>query len=108
MSRLRMQACNSRRCSGRSAVQSDSAVVRTRASVQPACVFRARPRIPHGRVDVRAHAQECVAVFRLDVEKQAQRWQEMGQREVRWFLAADAAALVDEAGLGALIESVVH
>jgi 8-oxo-dGTP pyrophosphatase MutT (NUDIX family) len=47
-----------------------------------------------------------VAVFRLDVEQHATQWREMAEREVRWFLAADAAALVDEAGLSALIEAV--
>ena len=47
-----------------------------------------------------------VAVFRLDVEKQAVQWREMGEREVRWFQPPDAAALVDEAGLVALIEAV--
>jgi len=47
-----------------------------------------------------------VAVYRLDVEQHAVQWREMGQREVRWFLNDDAAALVDEAGLSALIEAI--
>lgn len=47
-----------------------------------------------------------VAVYRLDVEQHAVQWREMGQREVRWFLTDDAAALVDEAGLSALIEAI--
>lgn len=47
-----------------------------------------------------------VAVYRLNVEKQAAQWQEMGEREVRWFLPADAASLVEEPGLGALIEAI--
>ena len=47
-----------------------------------------------------------VMVYRLDVKQHAVKWREMTEREVRWFLAPDAAALVDEAGLSALIEAV--
>ena len=43
-----------------------------------------------------------VAVFPLRVEKQRQRWPEMGQREARWFTAEGAAGAVAEAGLADL------
>lgn len=47
-----------------------------------------------------------VTAYRLDVEKIAAQWPEMEERDVRWFLPCDAAALVDEADLGALIETI--
>ncbi|GGC52520.1 NUDIX hydrolase [Chelatococcus reniformis] len=46
-----------------------------------------------------------VKVYPLRVTRQRKRWPEMGQRQCRWLSAADAALIVDEPGLAALIES---
>jgi 8-oxo-dGTP pyrophosphatase MutT (NUDIX family) len=44
-----------------------------------------------------------VKVFLLLVEQQLDDWPEREQREIRWFGAADAAALVDEGGLAEIM-----
>lgn len=44
-----------------------------------------------------------VEVFPLAVERQLEDWPERGQRERRWFAPAEAATLVDEGGLVALL-----
>ena len=44
-----------------------------------------------------------VRVFALEVQEERPHWQEMDQRERRWFAAEDAAAAVDEPELAALI-----
>ena len=44
-----------------------------------------------------------VHVFPLRVEKQRERWPEMGQREVRWFTPEGAAGAVAEPGLAEII-----
>lgn len=46
-----------------------------------------------------------VEVFPLLVERQLQRWPERSQRTLGWFTSDDAAALVDEPDLAALIEA---
>lgn len=47
-----------------------------------------------------------VFVYRLDVTGHLPVWREMSEREVRWFTPADAALLVEEPGLSALLEEV--
>lgn len=44
-----------------------------------------------------------VAVFSLRVERELEDWPEAAERTRRWFPAPDAATLVDEADLAALI-----
>lgn len=45
-----------------------------------------------------------VRVYLFRVEQQREAWPEMSQRETRWFDANEAAGLVDESGLAAIIE----
>ena len=45
-----------------------------------------------------------VRVYLFRVEQQLEVWPEMGQRETKWFDANEAAELVDESGLAAIIE----
>lgn len=47
-----------------------------------------------------------VLVFLFQVECQLDVWPEKSQRETQWFAPEDAAALVDEAGLGEIIRQV--
>lgn len=50
------------------------------------------------------HYELCeVAVYPLRVAKFRKRWRDMKDRRMRWFKPGDAAVLVDEPGLGALI-----
>jgi 8-oxo-dGTP pyrophosphatase MutT (NUDIX family) len=50
-----------------------------------------------------AHFDLCrVDVFLLTLNKQLKNWREKGQREAQWFTLAEAATLVEEAGLIAL------
>lgn len=51
---------------------------------------------------------ECtVDVFLLTVESEADHWPERGQRQRRWVEITEAALMVNEAGLRAVIESAV-
>jgi len=51
-----------------------------------------------------AHFDLCkVEVYLLDVEKRLTSYKEQGQRETRWFPLDEAADLVDEQGLSALL-----
>lgn len=45
-----------------------------------------------------------VRVYLFRVEQQLEVWPEMSQRETKWFDANEAAELVDESGLAAIIE----
>jgi len=47
-----------------------------------------------------------VTVYPLHVTRQAARWPERGQRELRWFAPADAAEAVEEPELKAIIASL--
>jgi ADP-ribose pyrophosphatase YjhB (NUDIX family) len=47
-----------------------------------------------------------VFVYQLDVTGHLPSWREMGEREVRWFKPRDAALLVEEVGLSALLEGL--
>ena len=42
------------------------------------------------------------------VEKQQKTWREKGQREVQWFTLGEAAELVQEPGLVALLRNVAQ
>ena len=53
------------------------------------------------------HFELCrVRVFLLEVERQLPAWREKGQRQGAWFLVEDAANLVDEAGLVAILRGL--
>ncbi len=55
----------------------------------------------------RAHFDLCrVEVFILHYERQVGSYREKGQREIRWFPLSEAAELVDEPGLAALINGL--
>lgn len=47
-----------------------------------------------------------VEVYLLEVEVEREEWPERHQRERRWFAPEEAAALVDEPGLAALLRSL--
>lgn len=47
-----------------------------------------------------------VKVFLLDVEGQLEAWKEQGQRQMAWLKAEDAALLIDEPGLAAIVEDL--
>lgn len=49
-----------------------------------------------------------VAVYRLDVTKEMAKWPERDQRTRRWFAAQDAATLVEEPDLQALIGTLAR
>jgi 8-oxo-dGTP pyrophosphatase MutT (NUDIX family) len=54
-----------------------------------------------------AHFDFCrVDVFLLTINKQRKKWRERGQRQARWFTLKEAAALVDEAGLVAILRNL--
>ncbi|WP_332689310.1 NUDIX hydrolase [Bosea sp. (in: a-proteobacteria)] len=68
------------------------------ASAAPVGAYHYRKRRSHG-----ASVLCRVEVFPLDVLEELQRWPEKRQRRRSWFSAEDAAALVDEEELKALI-----
>jgi 8-oxo-dGTP pyrophosphatase MutT (NUDIX family) len=47
-----------------------------------------------------------VLVYLLEVKRQLETWREKGQREARWFSIEDAADLVEEPGLTAVVASL--
>lgn len=47
-----------------------------------------------------------VKVYLLDVQRQLSEWKEQGQREMAWLSAEDAADLIDEPGLAALLQDL--
>jgi 8-oxo-dGTP pyrophosphatase MutT (NUDIX family) len=54
-----------------------------------------------------AHFDVCeVEVFALAVEKQVKTWRERGERELQWFPLEDAASLVEEAGMVAILREL--
>jgi 8-oxo-dGTP pyrophosphatase MutT (NUDIX family) len=56
-----------------------------------------------------AHFDLCrVDVYLLKLSKQLKNWREKGQRESHWFTLAEAATLVDEPGLIALLLDVAR
>ena len=56
-----------------------------------------------------AHFDVCrVDVYLLVVKKQLKAWREKGQREARWFTLDEAADLVQEPGLIALLRNVAQ
>lgn len=48
-----------------------------------------------------------VEVYPLEVERLLEHWPEMAERERRWFTLAEAAAAVQEGGLGSLMLGLV-
>ncbi len=55
----------------------------------------------------KAHFELCrVDVYVLDFTKQLKTWREIGQREVQWFSLSEAADLVEEQGLIAIIRKI--
>jgi 8-oxo-dGTP pyrophosphatase MutT (NUDIX family) len=56
-----------------------------------------------------AHFDVCrVDVYLLMVAKQLKTWREKGQREFQWFTLGEAAELVQEPGLVALLRNVAQ
>jgi 8-oxo-dGTP pyrophosphatase MutT (NUDIX family) len=49
-----------------------------------------------------------VEVFILAIEKQAKAWPEQGQRRAKWFTIEEAAKLVDEPGLAAVLLGIAQ
>lgn len=47
-----------------------------------------------------------VTVYPLEVERQLATWKEMSERQVRWMSVEDAATVVDEPGLEALLRGL--
>ena len=47
-----------------------------------------------------------VKVFPLKVERQEERWPEMGERQLKWLSRTKAAKTVEDSGLGTLIRSL--
>jgi 8-oxo-dGTP pyrophosphatase MutT (NUDIX family) len=56
-----------------------------------------------------AHFDVCeVDVFLLTVEKQAKTWRERGERRTEWFTLEEAADLVDETGMIAILRDLAR
>jgi 8-oxo-dGTP pyrophosphatase MutT (NUDIX family) len=56
-----------------------------------------------------AHFDLCrVDVFLLAIDKQRKRWRERGQRQAQWFTFEEAATLVDETGLAAILQGLAE
>jgi hypothetical protein len=56
-----------------------------------------------------SHFDVCqVDVYMLKVEKQLKTWREKGQREAQWFTLEEAAELVQEPGLVALLQNLAQ
>jgi 8-oxo-dGTP pyrophosphatase MutT (NUDIX family) len=72
-----------------------------RTQAEPLGVYLSRKRLPDGR-----RATCKVAVFVLAVEARAQDWPERGQRRKRWVALPEAAELVAERGLAALLRAL--
>lgn len=59
----------------------------------------------YGKVQPTGLQWRCeVAVFPLEVDREAKKWPEMKKRTRRWYAPRDAAKLVDEPDLGEIIE----
>ena len=67
---------------------------------QPVGIFHYRKQLP-------TEPLLCeVQVFLLRVDRQLDDWPEKGQREIRWFDPAEAAALVDEGELAEIVRLI--
>jgi 8-oxo-dGTP pyrophosphatase MutT (NUDIX family) len=56
-----------------------------------------------------AHFDLCkVDVFLLTIDRQRKKWREQGQRRAEWFTFEEAATLVDEVGLVAILQSLAR
>jgi 8-oxo-dGTP pyrophosphatase MutT (NUDIX family) len=82
---------------GREALE--EAGVEGRVAKKPIGAYAYAKRLPDGRL------LDCVVeVFAMAVDRQRKRWPERGQRTARWFSPAEAAEVVDEPELAALLE----
>ena len=73
-----------------------------RAHIQPFGTYRYRKRLKGGKQIT------CeVEVYLFDVAWQFADWPERGERELAWFSIEAAAALVEEAGLGKILLSLL-
>ena len=55
------------------------------------------------------HFDACeVEVFLLIVEKQVKTWRERGERQLQWFTLEEAAELVDETGMTAILRELTR
>lgn len=77
----------------------EAGLVGTIVSKRPIGQFHYAKRLPGGELLCQ------VKVFLLRVERQLDDWPEKAQRQTRWFDATEAAELVEEGGLAAIIES---
>ena len=93
-----MRGVKDHKAAGREAKQEAGLVGRVdKAPLGSYVYWKRRP----GRVDL------CrVAVYRMTVDRQLKSFREQGQRQLRWFTLDEAAGLVDEPELGALIRAV--
>lgn len=74
------------------------------AGVKGAVVEAEAGRYYYGKAQDTGVAWRCeVAVFPIEVDREAAKWPERKQRKRRWFAARDAARLVDEPDLGEII-----
>jgi 8-oxo-dGTP pyrophosphatase MutT (NUDIX family) len=56
-----------------------------------------------------AHFDLChVDVFLLTIDRQRKKWRERGQRRAEWFTFEEAATLVDEVGLVAILQRLAE
>jgi 8-oxo-dGTP pyrophosphatase MutT (NUDIX family) len=56
-----------------------------------------------------AHFDLCqVDVFLLTMDRQRKKWREQGQRRAEWFTFEEAATLVDEVGLVAILQRLAE
>ena len=79
----------------------EEAGVRGRIAKHPLGAYTYQKRLPSGTLPCR------VMVYRLDVETELDVWREQGQRIRHWFSPSEAASLVSEPGLSAIIQKVV-
>ncbi|TCZ65413.1 NUDIX hydrolase [Roseicella aquatilis] len=76
----------------------EEAGIRGRVAETPIGSYGYRKRLPNG-----ASIPCEVEVYSLEVDQLLDRWPEMAERERRWFTLEDAAAAVQEDGLGELM-----
>lgn len=81
----------------------EEAGVTGRVAKRPIGIYNYIKRLKNG-----APLDCIVEVFPLKVEQERSQWPEQNQRSVRWFPAEEAAGLVDEPELQALIDGFAH
>ncbi|WP_246503753.1 NUDIX hydrolase [Plastoroseomonas arctica] len=70
-------------------------------AANPTGTYRYRKRLKAGR-----RVTCLVGVFAMHVDQLLEEWPEAGERERRWFSPAEAAGLVQEEGLAALLRGL--